>query len=211
MTSEYYHYQASNSTLVVLLHGRGGKAQNFVSYGAVDQIAACQPDANIVGVDSGFAYYRERIIAERLREDVIRPAREAGIRQVWLLGISMGGLGSLVYRQRYRDDIEAVILMAPYLGEWDELSVYANNPQLARDSGDADFIEVWDGITGIPADDPAITLAFGEQDNDNQQHLWLAGLLDEDRVVSGPGGHNWYSWKKLWPEALRHSGLCDVA
>lgn len=210
MSSEYFHYQPSNRTLVVLLHGRGGSADNFVRYGAVEQIKRCQPEANIVGVDSYFAYYRDRIIEERLREDVIQPALDSGVNQVWIMGISMGGLGSLVYRLRYTDDIEAVILMAPYLGEWDELSVYAEDPQLARTNGDPDFLEIWESAAGIPVDDPAITLAFGEDDDNNKQHRWLASLLDENRVISGPGGHNWSSWKNLWPEALQRSGLCDV-
>ncbi|MDH3759437.1 MAG: alpha/beta hydrolase [Gammaproteobacteria bacterium] len=209
MTSQYYHYQESSSKLVVLLHGRGGSAGNFVKNGVVEQIRACQPEASIVGVDSYFAYYRERIIEERLREDVIKPALDAGVEQIWLLGVSVGGLGSLVYRLRYTDDIEAIILMAPYLGEWDELSVYAEDPQLAQATGDPDFIEIWDSVIDIPLDKPAITLAFGALDDNNRQHRWLAGLLDESRVVSGPGGHNWSSWKKLWPEALRRSGLCD--
>ncbi len=210
MTSEYYHFHASNTTLVVLLHGRGGRAGNFVKYGAVEQIRDCQPKTNIVGVDSHFGYYRERIIEERLREDVIKPARAAGIRQVWLLGISMGGLGSLVYRSRYSDDIEAVILMAPYLGEWEELNDYARNPDLARASGDPDFIEVWDGVSATDLDNPAITLAFAEDDDNNRQHRWLASLLDDSRIVSGPGAHEWSSWRKLWPEALMRSGLCDA-
>ena len=211
IASEYYHYQPSNSTLIVLLHGRGGAATNFARYGAVEQIASCQPKANILGVDSHFGYYRERIIEERLREDIIKPARDNGTRQVWILGISMGGLGSLVYRQRYPEDIEAVILMAPYLGEWDELGEYVKNPQLARQSGDPDFVEIWDALTTIPVDNPAITLAFGEDDDNNNQHRWIASLLDDSRVVSGPGAHNWNAWSKLWPEALNRSGLCDVS
>lgn len=209
MSSQYYNYQAKNTTLIVLLHGRGGSAENFVRYGAVEQIAACRPDANIVGVNSYFAYYRERIIEERLREDVIQPALEAGIRQIWLLGISMGGLGSLVYRHRYNGDIEAVILMAPYLGEWDELDTYLQSPQRAVASIDPDFFEIWESIKSTGADEPAITLAFGEDDENNNQHRWLASLLDEKRVFSMPGGHKWTTWKKLWPEALKRSGLCD--
>lgn len=210
LTSDYFHYQPSNSTLIVLLHGRGGAATNFVKYGAVEQIMDCQPEANILGVHSHFGYYRERIIEERLSEDIIKPARANGARQVWILGVSMGGLGSLVYRQRHPEDLEAVILMAPYLGEWDELGVYVKDPQLARESGDPDFVEIWDALTSIPVDDPAITLAYGESDDNNNQHRWIASLLDDSRVVSGPGGHNWSAWKNLWPEALQRSGLCDV-
>lgn len=211
ITGEYYRYQPSNSTLIVLLHGRGGAASNFVKYGAVEQIAACRPGANILGVDSHFGYYRKRIITERLRTDIIKPARENGIRQVWIMGISMGGLGSLVYRQRYPDDIEAVILMAPFLGKWDELDLYMKNPQLARESGDPDYVGIWDALSTTSADDPAITLAFGESDDFNNQHRWLAGQLDAGKIVSGPGGHNWNAWQELWPEALSRSGLCGPA
>ncbi len=210
IASEYYHYQPSNSTLIVLLHGRGGAASNFIKYGAVEQIVSCQPKANILGVDSHFGYYRERIIEERLHEDIIKPALDNGTRQVWLLGISMGGLGSLVYRQRYPEDVEAVILMAPYLGKWNELYNYVNDPELARESGDQGFVGIWDALTTIPVDDPAITLAYGESDGNNNQHRWMASLLDDSRVISGPGGHNWNIWKKLWPEALERSGLCDI-
>jgi len=207
--SEYYRYQPSNSTLIVLLHGRGGAATNFVKYGAVEQIAACRPGANILGLDSHFGYYRKRIISERLRTDIIKPARDNGIRQVWILGISMGGLGGLVYRQRYPEDIEAVILMAPFLGKWGDLELYVNNPQRAREFGNPDYVAIWDALTTTSADEPAITLAYGESDDFNNQHRWLAGLLDPEKTVSGPGGHNWNAWQELWPEALNRSGLCD--
>ncbi len=206
--SEYYHYEDSNSTLVVLLHGRGGKATNFVKYGAVEQIRSCHPGVNILGVDSHFGYYRERIIEERLREDIIGPARENGTREVWILGISMGGLGGLVYRQRNPEDIEAVILMAPYLGDWDELSVYLESPISAHDRLDPDFVEIWNKLKDSVNEQPRLTLAYGNADGFNNQHRWLASLIDEERVVSGPGGHNWKAWQPLMPEILQRSGLC---
>ena len=105
--SEYYNYDESNSTLVLLLPGLGESPANFVKYGTVEQIVNCQPAANILGVDGHFGYYRQASIVARLHEDIIVPARSAGISKVWLLGISLGGLGSLQYRQRYPDEIEA--------------------------------------------------------------------------------------------------------
>ena len=207
--SEYFHYEPSNSTLVVLLHGRGGKATTFVKYGAVDQIRACHPGTNILGVDSHFGYYRERIIEQRLRQDIIGPALKNGIDRVWILGISVGGLGGLVYRQNYPDDIEAVVMMAPYLGDWDELSAYLTTPPSAHDRLDPEFVDIWNRLSSTVNEPPWLTLAFADDDGFSHQHRWLAGLLGSERVASGPGGHNWNAWRKLWPEALQRSGLCN--
>ena len=100
--------------------------------------------------------------------------------------------------------------MAPYIGEWDELSVYLTGDENLRETINPKFIQMWDGLTDIAQTDPAITLAFGENDKFNKQLRWLASLLDESKVVETPGGHNWTVWKKLWPETLRRSGLCDL-
>ena len=136
MSGEYFHYREDNRTLVVLLHGLGGESANFVNYRTVDQILECRPDANVYGADSHFGYYRERIIVERLRQDVIAPARARGITQIWLAGVSLGGFGSLVYRLDHADDVEGVILVAPYLGEWDSRSTARSNGTRMLASGD---------------------------------------------------------------------------
>jgi enterochelin esterase-like enzyme len=54
-----------------------------------------------------------------------------------------------------------------------------------------------------------ITLAYGDGDDFNRQHRWLADLLEADQVISTPGNHRWVVWQKLWPQALQRSGLCD--
>jgi pimeloyl-ACP methyl ester carboxylesterase len=207
--SEYYNYDESNSTLVLLLPGLGESPANFVKYGTVEQISNCQPRANIIGIDSHFPYYRNAAIVARLHEDIIVPARQAGIRKIWLLGLSLGGMGSLLYWQQYPDEITAVIVMAPYLGEWDELRVYLNDRDSYLESPDKDLLELWDGLSNPPMAAPEITLAYGEADKFNQQQRWLASLLDRDNVITAPGGHRWTVWQTLWPEALRRSGLCD--
>lgn len=206
---EYYNYDDSNSTLILLLPGLGESPANFVKYGTVKQISICQPAANILGVDSHFAYYREDKIVERLHEDIIVPARLAGVRHIWLLGISLGGLGSLLYRQQYPDEIEAVIVMAPYLGEWDALTAYLTDRDGFLESSDNHYPELWDGLTNPPVAAPEIILAFGENDKYSKQQRWLAGLLDQNKVLTAPGGHRWAVWKTLWPNALKRSGLCD--
>jgi pimeloyl-ACP methyl ester carboxylesterase len=204
MGGEYFHYRDSNTTLVLLLHGLGGSAANFSRNGTVEQILDCNPRVNVYGADSHFGYYRERIISARLREDVIQPALDAGVTRVWLLGVSLGGLGSLAYRLDYPEEVAGIVLMAPYLGEWDELEAYIADPA----SSNSDFVEIWRGLESMATQERLVTLAYGEGDSMYRQHRWAASLLAAEQVVSMPGNHRWSVWRQLWPRALQRSGLC---
>lgn len=42
--------------------------------------------------------------------------RRPGHDHVWVLGVSMGGLGALHYTQQHPDRVDGVIALAPYLG-----------------------------------------------------------------------------------------------
>ena len=53
----------------------------------------------------------------RLREDVIGPARSGGYSTIWLVGISLGGLGAGLYTGHYPGDVASLVLLAPFLGE----------------------------------------------------------------------------------------------
>ena len=208
--TEYFNFDQNNSTLVILLPGFGDAPNRFVEHGTVDQIKACNPQANILGVDAHFGYYRKRSIDRRLSDDVIDPALRSGIDQIWILGISMGGMGSILYRSFYPEKLTGIILMAPFVGDRDELKLYLDDRAQAVQEVESGFIKIWDGLVNIPVDNPSITLAYGEEDGLRPQIEWLAGLLGDDRVISAPGGHNWRVWKQLWPEALQRSGLCTV-
>lgn len=205
---QYFNYEVSNTTLVLLLPGFGDSPKHFIKHETVEQIMECRPDVNIIGVDSHFGYYKTDTIIERLHDDIIGPAKAAGIKQIWLMGISMGGIGSLIYRQAHPDDLTAIILMAPYVGSWGDLTLYQNQPEQARKSVSPKIISLWDGLMATATDDPAITLASGADDSSSKQHNWLAGLIGSNHVITAPGGHQWEVWKSLWPQALQLSGLC---
>ena len=57
--------------------------------------------ADMVAVEAHYGYYATRTVVTRLREDVIAPARAQGYTQIWLVGVSMGGLGALLYVRAY--------------------------------------------------------------------------------------------------------------
>ncbi len=208
--SHYYYYDQSSTTLVLLLPGLGEYPEQFVKQGIVDQLTSCRADANILGVNSHFGYYREASLLQRLQQDIIDPAKDEGIRQFWLLGVSLGGLGSLM---TYRDNFETVqgaILMAPYIGDEDALSAFIANPEKPQ-VANARQVELWRWLNSESGKAANITLTYGDGDRLNAQHEWLAGLLDKSNVVKTAGKHNWSTWKLLWPEALLQSGICVKA
>ncbi len=54
--------------------------------------------------------------------------------------------GSLLYRQEYPGDIEALIVMAPYIGDWEELTLYRADRQKFIESSGREFLDLWDSL-----------------------------------------------------------------
>jgi hypothetical protein len=154
-------------------------------------------------------HYLDRSVVERLHAGVIAPARARGYRSVWLGGISIGGFGSLLYRSRY-DDVQGLLLLAPYLGSRPVVNEVLRAGGLAK----------WRPDAGAPQDHERDLLAwlkealargdvpqrmfvgFGADDRFAPSIGLLANALPEDRVVRGSGGHDWQTWGGLWREMV---------
>lgn len=200
--SVIFYDQKDNKTMVVLLPGIGDSVKDFAQYGVVKALRNCRADANVLGVEMTFAYYRERLVVKRLFEDVIQPAQEAGIKEIWLAGLSMGGLGSLLYRSEHPGQLAGIIIVAPYLGELDSLQQY-----LATDEK-AVFSDLWKNLEQTAEGKPVIALAYADNDEYVKQQQWLASLIPASQVIAIPGEHKWHTFKKLWPKAITRSGFC---
>src|SRR5512143_3401249 len=87
--------------LVILLPGRGDRAADFEREGFIERFRQTGVKADIVAADLHFGYYMNRTAAERLRQDIILPARDNGHSHLWLVGVSIGGLAALEYERKY--------------------------------------------------------------------------------------------------------------
>src|SRR5579862_1684929 len=105
--------------LVVFLPGIGDSERDFVDHGFLDAFSARSLPIDAVAANATFGYYANRTVITRLREDVLQPARAAGYREIWLVGISMGGMGALLLAKSGEPDIAGAVLLAPYLGDGD--------------------------------------------------------------------------------------------
>ncbi len=209
-TVEYpAHQERQSDTLIIMLPGLGDKPEDYANYGLLDSLRAAQLGADVIAVDAHAGYYRTRELIPRIEEDVLKPAKSAGYEKIWLVGISLGGLGVLLSAQQFETSVDGIVLMSPYLGSRRTLREItdAGGPQswTPPPEGSATYsTELWSWIkpfTVAPEEHPPLYLAYGD-DEPAEKFQVLARALPERRVVVVPGGHTWTTWQAAWRELL---------
>jgi pimeloyl-ACP methyl ester carboxylesterase len=202
------------ATLVVFLPGRGGSMADFEQQGFAEILRAARVQADVIAVDAHLGYYYKRTVIDRLRADVIEPARTRGYRRIVLVGVSLGGLGALLYERDRPGAVDAIVLLAPYLGDkaglFERIDV-AGGPRawaIGRDPTEGGVEEmVWTFLGQRATALPPTWLLFGEEDRLAPGHRRLMTLLPSTRVIRRSGGHDWPTWRMLWQEVCLNSDL----
>ncbi len=217
VTSHRYEGAATvpkrKKTLLVFLPGRGTTGKAFEEQNFLRAFDDPSPRASVdaVTVDLTFPYYVQRTATERLRRDIILPARAAGYRHIWLLGCSMGGLGAIMYAHEHPGEITGIVAIAPYLGEKNVIAEIEAAGGLSRwqpkqPLADDDFQRrLWLAIKaerfGQPGRVPLV-LGYGTDDRFAYGHRLLAAQLPPERVFTVFGFHDWGTWHRLWVNIL---------
>ena len=192
--------------LVVFLRGMGSGAESFEEEGFVDEVRARGLAYDMAAPDAHLGYYIDRSMIARLKEDVIEPAKMRGCRKIWLIGVSMGGLGAILYLKEHPQDVAGIYLMAPFLGKkfiLNEIEAAGGvrlwNPGVYQDEDDWERM-LWHWIKTAVGDHPdkMIYLGYGTDDFYRQGSQLLAEVLPPDRVYAIPGGHDYPTFKALW-------------
>jgi hypothetical protein len=200
--------------LVVVLPGRADNLDALRSSGMPEAIQTAWPDADVLLAEVTLGYYMQGRAAERLHTEVIAPARTRGYREVWLAGASMGGMGVLMYDQRYPDEMDGLVLLAPYLGDEKQLREISDAGGLAQwDAGPQQAMapdnwqhELWRHIqrwSRDPDDARRVWLAYGDRDRLRESMPMLVQALPQDQVLVRKGGHTWKVWSPAMGEVLR--------
>ncbi len=196
--------------LIVFLPGFLDGPEHFVKYGFVEIARRFNPHADVLAADAHFAYYRTRSVITRLEEDVIGPAKAAGYEEIWLVGISMGGFGALIYAIAHPERITGVLALAPYLGEEDVIEEVMKagglkawkGPPAAPVEDDTlrKSYELWGWLKGYAHQEkrPRLLLGYGDQDKVRTPAALIREVLPKAQVQVRPGGHKWVVWKPLF-------------
>ena len=200
-----------HQNLLILLRGRGGSHHDFEKEGIIEEVRKRGIPFDIVVPNAHFGYYKAEILEERLKEDIIDPARAKGYRNIWLAGFSMGGVGSLFHIRRYIHDVDGVILTSPFLG-WNHIlseiqeAGGLNNWTPPPDRENNWQYLIWTWIKEYETEKekyPEIYLGFGENDLMTSSGPKLfSQTLEKEHYFSIPGNHNYKTFKKIWRQHM---------
>jgi pimeloyl-ACP methyl ester carboxylesterase len=208
-TLEYRNPSQPAKCLFVLLPGRGDHAERFHEQGFVQDLQNSKLSIDIHAADATMGYYMKGTLLDRLEADVITPAKARGYEEIWLVGASMGGLGSLLFSRAHSADVTGVLAIAPFLGDKDLIEEIAaagglrqwqTPPRVDATSRDNYQRELWRWLQAATQGReaaPPIFLGYGTSDRLSQADSLLAAALPASRVFLTTDGHEWPAWRRV--------------
>jgi len=203
-----------NKNLIVFLRGYGGTLNCFFDghecfeiEGFVDAVRMRGLPYDMIAPNAHFGYYKDRSLMVRLKEDVILPAKAMKYEKIWLVGTSMGGLGSILYLKEYTKDIDGVLLLGPFLGDRPLVDeIYSAGGIEQWEPGDFDEEEDWQRMLWRCLKEflqegsvhPPIYLGIGKEDLYYRAQKLLASSLSPEHVIEVSGKHRFSTFKRIW-------------
>jgi len=197
-------------TLLVMLPGVGSAAEEFAAHGFIAAVQDGGGPIDVIAACPELDLYLDGTIAAALHETAIAPAMARGYARLWLLGISLGGMGALLYAAAHPAAVDGIVQLAPFLGTpgtIDEIASAGGIPAWSaprsRATGGERTALLWlqHHIAQSPAR-PVLYLGYARQDRFAPGHRLIAQHLPPERVVAVEGGHDWDSWAILWGRML---------
>ena len=192
--------------------------RDFLDAGFADAVRSRGLDIDLVFIDLEMDHIGDRGLIGRLRSAHVAAARAAGL-ELWLCGISLGGLFALDYADSHPGELDGLCLLAPYLGNRVLTGEIAASPGLAGwrpgelAEGDVER-RIWrciqercaSGRAGhAPPGAPAaemLHLGYGRDDRFAAAHALMAAALPPECIDVIDGGHEWVTWRRLWERFL---------
>jgi len=209
---QYITGKEQSKSLLIMLPGRFEKMDSFIDHGFIKNLKDSRIGFDVITVDAHLGYYYQENLATRLYEDIILSAKQQGYENIWIFGISLGGLGALWYGKDKCDTINGIIVIAPFVGDKnviDEIksaggpSKWFPKEPLAK--GDYQRgLWIWLKKYSIDAENlPKLIIGYGLEDEFAYGDDLLAQILPNNQVFTGPGNHDWDTWTRLFNKIIK--------
>jgi pimeloyl-ACP methyl ester carboxylesterase len=198
--------------LVIFLPGLGDDMEAFERAGFIDLLRRSSRPMDAIVADAHFGYYLDGSFLDRIYEDILLPYENAGYSRFFLVGVSLGGFGSIHLKQSLGDRISGIVLLAPFLGEEgliDEIEKAGGvrdwRKQLSHEPEREERVWLWIDELIEPGSDRirSAIVAFGAKDKFESGGRLLARSIPDNGVFIADGGHNWTTWSLLWADVLK--------
>jgi pimeloyl-ACP methyl ester carboxylesterase len=198
-----------------MLPGAHFSPSDFTRHGFLADLHARKGAVDTLAVDLQPDDYLAGDVGELLQRAVIGPALERGYRRLWLLGISLGGMGALLYARAHLAKVDGLILLAPFLATRGTIAeVIAAGGLTAWEPGPLSSTDLERGLLAwlkprpfARGTRPRLLLGHGSADRYADASRLLAEHMPPDRVAVVEGGHDWPTWTTLWRRLLENTGF----
>ena len=197
---------AANKKMVIVLPGAMDNLKSLQRSGIDAVIQRYMPEADVVLIALSMSYYLEGRGMERLHEQVVVPARQAGYREIYLAGASLGGMGVLKYESEHPGEMTGLILMSPYMGETSlveeikaagglsEWKPQSKPTELRFDGATPDEWRVVKSLSTNRTRASHVWLVCGQQDRYYGASQLIAEVLPPGNYIGLSGAHTWSVW-----------------
>jgi pimeloyl-ACP methyl ester carboxylesterase len=207
---------------IILLPGATHQPEDFVraGFGAAVTRRGLALDVEFVAPE--LEHLLDRSLLDRLHAEVVGPARAAGVRELWLGGISLGAFLALLQAQRDPRGLDGLCLLAPYLGNrsvtgaiaragglqaWRPGPVAQPGPLALAD----EERQVWTFLQSLPLQGLPVYLGLARQDRFFPGQDLLAAALPPGVTEIIDGVHDWSAWRELWERFLDRLAAAGLA
>jgi len=207
--------------LVVFVPGFLDGPDTFMDQGFPSDVITHGAPCDSVAIDLHYRYYWEtpasgQGVANVVFDDILEPAATRGYEEIWLVGVSMGGLGALLTAERHPELVTGVILLAPFVGDESVVREIqaAGGPQAWHPPAGIDHAawtqdnysaHLWAWLRGYATDAdamPPLYIGWGNDDHLGEADQLLASMQPADHVITIPGNHGWATWRPLFDQFL---------
>ena len=165
--------------------------------------------ADMVSANINVFHLVNNMMIKRIETDVLQHAKEVGYKNIWLVGVSLGGLNSLLFYTKHERNICGVVTLSPFVANTPLIDDLKNAKEIKYwQPGSVDnkltlekklrFLWVWLKQQSLNNNLKQIYLGYGKQDRFAEAIKLFENILDKNNIVYVEGEHNWETGQKIW-------------
>ncbi len=202
-----------NNSLIVFLPGIIDTAETFKDEQIFTLARKAGITADMVAAGIYIKHLLKEKMIERLEADIFSHLKNKGYENIWLVGMSLGALNSLLFYQQHMNKICGVVMLSPYIADeelahelrqagslrqWEPKS--ANNKKILKRK----LVSLWKWLQQqqLKNDLNNIYLGYGNRDKFILSISLLRKILNTNNIIEVEGIHDWVTARKVWRQQL---------